>query len=148
MWWKRRENSSMFYLGFLWKMYVQDLSISCVKTPSSKPHALWLNPTVAVITLLSLSYLDFSEQEYKGARGLCCSRYYKCITYINYLINLINYLYYQCRAAVLIHIATFGNIFSYISNVWFGNMVVCLFLNLRTRKQFCWPNFITVVYNE
>ena len=51
-------------------MFILDLSISCDLTPSSQPQALWQNPTLAVITLLSLAYQDFQQQEYKGARAL------------------------------------------------------------------------------
>ena len=43
---------------------------------------------------------------------------------------------YPCRAAVMIHIATFRNTFSNNPNVLFVNMIVCLYQKLRTRKVF------------
>ena len=52
-------------------MYISDLGIACVYTPSSQPQALWQNQTVAINTLLSLAYQDFPVQEYKEARALC-----------------------------------------------------------------------------
>ena len=65
-------------------MYISGLGISFVQTPSSQHQDLCQNKTVAVITLLSLAYQDFPEQESIGARALWVTVW---LTYVWYHIG-------------------------------------------------------------